>query len=383
MLAYFLPVSLSLLFGFFSVGHISKKNTEVLIIVVFISAFIFCGGYMTGSDWRNYEILYNEADWSLLSTYDSEKGFYIYMCLMKSIGFAFFPFLILSKFVVFIIITRFILCYATNFYHAFAIFLMTRGMTIFIDNPLRYMIALGFVIYAIEAVILNKRRRFFIFCLLAFTFHVSSVIVIFTIFFYRIRLKKKILIISYLILFFLINPINAIYFIDTFYPDLALVLGTYYKRAGVIEFSLFSVGRVVYFILFLLVVFNREKVIDRKYGEQLYSIAIVFFFYNVIAYALPTLHRLAMYYNPVFAIVLSIVLVSLLNLRLLFNSLVFLYFIVSFSANMYVSYAYLPYSNYFVHILLGKEYSFDFRSTYNKNKYFERTGIYPSDTGQD
>lgn len=50
---------------------------------------------MTGSDWRNYEICYEDATWNALfnpSRY-LEPGYYFYMLLAKSIGLSFWPFL--------------------------------------------------------------------------------------------------------------------------------------------------------------------------------------------------------------------------------------------------------------------------------------------------
>lgn len=383
MLAYLLPVSISCLLGFFSIGKLPKYSPQIIFIVVFLGAFVFCGGYMTGSDWRNYEVLYTNANWSLLSTYEHEKGFYFYVCIMKTIGFGFFPFLILTKFTVFVIITKFIYKYADNFYIAFAMFLMIRGMTIFVDNPFRYMIALGICTYAIDAAIQKKVGKFIVLCSIAFFFHISSLIIGTTIFFRHIRINKFILIILYCLLFFLINPNNSVYFIGRFYPDIALLLGRYYNNAELVTFSLFSIGRIVYLLFFLIIIINREVLVAKRYGEELYSIAILFFFINIFSYALPTLHRLAMYYDPVFAIALSIVLVNTIKYKKILRCFVFMYLFMSFYSNMYVSYTYIPYSNYFIHCALGKEYDFDYRSNFNKKKYFERTGKNPSDIWSD
>ena len=55
-----------------------------------------CFGYMTGSDWRSYEPIYNEIDFNnLFYNYFFEPGYYIYMLIFKflKIGFGHFSFL--------------------------------------------------------------------------------------------------------------------------------------------------------------------------------------------------------------------------------------------------------------------------------------------------
>ena len=84
-----------------------------------------------------------------------------------------------------------------------------------------------------------------------------------------------------------------------------------------------------------------------------------------------------MYYEPVFAVTLSIVLVNTIKYKKIVRVFVFMYLFTSFCSNMYVSYTYIPYSNYFIYCALGREYDFDYRSNFNKNKYFERTGKNP------
>lgn len=84
MFIYFFLLILSLLTHYIPKA---QKTTAELFIVLILGIF-FCSGYMTGSDWRNYEICYEDATWNALfnpSRY-LEPGYYFYMLLAKSIG---------------------------------------------------------------------------------------------------------------------------------------------------------------------------------------------------------------------------------------------------------------------------------------------------------
>ena len=92
----------------------------------------FCGGYMTGSDWQNYELMYNDILSFHLNQFTREHGFYLLMFLFKSR--IWFPFLIICKFC-FYVIKQFISQYSINFYLSFSIFLASDALFLFVDNP--------------------------------------------------------------------------------------------------------------------------------------------------------------------------------------------------------------------------------------------------------
>ena len=177
MFIYFFLLILSLLTHYIPKA---QKTTAELFIVLILGIF-FCSGYMTGSDWRNYEICYEDATWNALfnpSRY-LEPGYYFYMLLAKSIGLSFWPFFIITKFILYIINVRYIYKYTKEYFPlALSFFLFVFGLYLFIDNPMRNFIANTIYLYAFPLIF---KRKFLSYCglvLLATSFHYSSVILL-------------------------------------------------------------------------------------------------------------------------------------------------------------------------------------------------------------
>ena len=80
MIVYISIFLLLLVFGFYRNSLIKSKirglNVEILFFI-FLS-LIICGGYMTGSDWRNYEIDYYTSDF-LNRNYSYSEPLFIYL----------------------------------------------------------------------------------------------------------------------------------------------------------------------------------------------------------------------------------------------------------------------------------------------------------------
>lgn len=354
------------------IGH----NTTLKNIFVFICAVIFCGGYMTGSDWHVYEIMYEQATWNEFKFVEREHGFYILMLLFKKIGFSFFPFMIICRFFVFYIVKQFISDYSNNFYFTFSVFLASNALFIFVDNPLRFMIAFGILIIAIRFLMNRKFIPYVLLTAVAFTFHISSVIMIIICFMpYLIGINKKAITISiYLLLFILLTPTLLGGFIEKYVTVFSLYTEHYLDNIQNREINIFSIGRLAGFFFFIIIVLNRDEIISfSDKGKLIYKFTIIYFYISLLS-IIPTFFRLSLFVVPFFYISISIIFFS--RLKLLMNSLIITYLLFSPIRQIYSTFTYLPYTNYFTS-LFETEKSYNYRVNYNKIKYLERTGEWP------
>ena len=117
----------------------------------------------TGSDWRQYEPMYNEIDFhNLFYNYFAEPGYYIYMLIFKFMHFSFWNFFILTKVIIFFLCARIINEYVPEFrFLVWMFFLPWFGFYLFIDNPMRNLIAVAIFLYASRYII---NRSFLKYC---------------------------------------------------------------------------------------------------------------------------------------------------------------------------------------------------------------------------
>lgn len=376
MLFYLIPILLSFLLAFFKFKGIPQQTTIFTNSFVFLVAVIFCGGYMTGSDWVNYELLYDKCSVSGLITYPHEKGFYVLMLLFKSIGISFFPFLIICKFWVFFSVTKYLQSQCRNFYLVFAIFIATDALFVYVDNPLRFMLALGIIVHAYKYLVNGKFFPYMLIVLFASFFHITSVIMLPIYFLKKIIIQNRILLILYFSLYFVLTPTLAILMIDQLFPFVVPFIRTYYERIGLLDFSFFSIGKVMYSFFFLLILKYKIVIVDySSNGRYYFTFSIIFFFLTLIGNVIPTFFRLALLLSPFLYISLSIIFEQL-KWRCLIKPLLLLYFVFSTVSRVDSTYVYVPYSNYFFYSTF-EDLPYEYRIKFNKQKYYERTGVYP------
>ncbi len=253
MIYYITPIVIGFLLSFFEfkLGEYHIKTPLTKKLFVFISAIIFCGGYMTGSDWVNYELLYNDASFMGLKYYPKEKGFYILMLIFKKIGFGFFPFLIICKLFAFIVLAKFISNNFKSFYLPFTIFLASDALFLFVDNPLRFMIAFGIIVISFKYLLIRRFIPYLILVILASTFHIASVIMLFVYFSFLIKtLNKYVSIVIYFLAFVLLSPDLVLVFIERLIPNFGIFFHFYLDKMDRKKFHYFLLEELfTYFCL--------------------------------------------------------------------------------------------------------------------------------------
>ena len=382
MIYYLIPILIGLLLSFYEVKLASlHKSPAFKSLFLLFTAIIFCGGYMTGSDWRNYELMFNEASIANFKYYTKEQGFYFLMLVFKKIGFGFFPFMILLKVLVFYIVEKFISKHFKSFYLPFTIFLSSAALFLLVDNPLRFMISFGIIVLSYKHLIKRNFLYYSVYVLLAFTFHISSFIMFFIYFIPNLKLNKSVITIVYFTLFFILTPTVIEPIIDIMPNFLSRVQG-YYNLIKPEEYNPFILGKFIDAIFFLIVLNSKNIIINSfKNGEIVFALAISYFFLSLLGYIIPTIFRLKYLVMLFYILSMSSILLYRNRGKLFIRAFFISYFLFTTTRNIYTAWVYLPYSNYFVS-LFQEEKSYNYRSNYNKIKFYERTGDWPGENNQ-
>ena len=378
MIYYLIPILIGLLVSFYEVkfGSFTSKSPVFKNIFLLFTAVIFCGGYMTGSDWRDYELMYNDASIANFNYYFKEQGFYFLMLAFKKIGVGFFPFMIFFKFLVFYIVASFISKHFKSFYLPFTIFLSGSALFLFVDNPLRFMVAFGVIVLSYKYLIERKLLIFSAFVLLASLFHISSVVMFLIYFTPNLKLNKASIIIIYFTLFFVLTP-STIDPIIRLFPDFLMTISTYYNEMHRMDYNPFRLGKIINAIFFLIIIYNKSTIIKTfKEGKIIYALTIAFFFLGLIGFIIPTFFRLKYYVSLFFFLSIASILLYGFKYKVFIKIFFISYMLFASIKSIYAGYVYVPYSNYFVS-LFQKEMPYTYRANYNKKKYFERTGTWP------
>jgi hypothetical protein len=379
MAIYFLPLGASLILGLLNLSSPSKLAKEFGIFFIAICCLFYCSGYMTGSDWRNYEKLYNVINWKIALSYPIEKGFYLYMQVAKVLGFAFYPFLILSKSFVFLAIVGGLWKITKYEYFSIFMFFGLNVLYVFVDNPLRFMLALGIVSFSYTYLLEGKAGSYFLVIILAISFHISAVIMLPVFFIRKIKMPRKVIIVSYLLFFIMVTPSAMILLFDMMLsrsPILKAALWYYVNRIDLEKYSLLGISNIFYLMLFIMIVINKKAIENEKsHGPLFFAMSFIWFLLYKLGSVMPTLFRLSIYLAP-FLIASTIHALKAFKYKK-FGILFIALFIMAFNYNdIYMSWTYYPYTNYFLSGSIN-ELPFDYRTMYNKEIYRSRFGMYP------
>lgn len=336
----------------------------------------YCFGYMTGTDWRVYEDLYNTLDFSkFYYGYSYEPGYYLYMMIFRMLGVGFWPFFILTKSLLFCVIYKTIFDYCkSSGYVTIMYFLPWFGMYLFIDNPMRNFIAIGIFILSFRYIIQRKFWKFMLCMLLAASFHFSALFIIPFYFILISNIRRWV----YVVLFVIINIlfINRDFLIEIMLslfgkiPYLQNKIITYLLLDSVFaQGKQFSLNMVWQMALFILMLFYKDLIVTQIGSERgviVFNAAMCYMLLLRFAMSIQMFVRIQLYFSVFLAIAVGLVMLSFeYKSRIIYVCIMLLISLYVCSEKITSSARYVPYSNYVEYVLKGEYPSYSKRFFYN------------------
>ncbi len=382
---------ITFIFGFWLDSPAYRNNHNLRsVYVVWLYVFL-CFGYMTGADWRNYEVVF--YDWN--DVMDKDYG-YVYTTnflhhIIGDFWVIFDGFRCLYLWSVIVLMKKF-----TPFWLSAISFMMPMSLlSLTVDSPFRFMIALMFLNFAIINLLKHRYVLVILFCIVAATFHASTIVVIPFLLLLNtglfVKTKNWILVLVYLaIIVFTANLNNINYLQDIIglaFSDFGL--NSYKSYEAEISVGVFNLGFIIQSMLFLFVICTKSLIAQSTpNGTIVANMSILFFYIQRLGFAIPTGHRFCW----LFTLFVAVYFANLFHIKYFkecFNTkvinstivrnvgIVFIMFIVYYGGSMTKTilnhFAYIPYTNSIPYVITGHK-PFSEREKYNLIAYKQRTG---------
>jgi len=320
---------------------------------------------MTGSDWRVYEDIYYGG----INFIFAEPTYVFLTDILEEWGVDFWWFHIIGKIFCFIVFVKFFNKYADNIYLPMMLFLASFGFFLFIDCPFRNLLAIGIFLIGMKYLYERKFMKYYLICILAFTFHASAIITFIFPLCMSIYKVKTNRLVAFYIFFFVFLWFDGIKYILIL---LSLMLPTIFHRIDIysgtnlVSGNLFSIGLILRIICLFFMLLYRDEIIN-KYdrGHFIFSFSYVYLILSLVAYTVPLLFRVAYFLSPFYCVII-LYFISFLNIRnLLLVKLFYCIVCLTITYTTVSSVYYVPYTNIIPYIIKNQFPDYFYRSTYN------------------
>lgn len=382
---------LTFICGFWLDASANRNNKRLHSIYVLWLYIFLCFGYMTGADWRSYE----EEFYNWNSVFTKDYG-YVYTInffhyIIDDFWVIYDGFRCLYLWSVIKLLKKF-----THYWLSALSFLMPMSLlSLTVDSPFRFMIALTFLNFAFVYILKSKYIPAVLCCIISVFFHLSVIMVIPLVFF----LNKKIfanmnnwlLVLIYIVITVFTTSLDSI-------NNVQSIIGLAFSDFGLNSYNsyeaktsaIISFGWIIQSILFVFVLFTKSIVTrNTPNGSLVANMTILYFYIQRLGSAVPTGHR----FGWLFTLFVAVYFVNLfyvkkfvgrLNGKVLFNKIIinnihlfFITFVIYYGGSMTKTivnhFAYIPYSNSIPYIIMGHKPYAD-RDKYNLDAYKQRTG---------
>lgn len=351
----------------------SRKKT-IPIFLCLLGVFL-CFGYTTGTDWREYEKLFEvctDEDKAYLFLF-YEPGFVFYLKLFKILGFSFFPFLILTKVIVYIIVMRSLryYCPKNTFYLSLLFYTAWYAFFLFIDNPLRNFIAMGIFFSSLKYLRERKLIPYLLMTLLAVSFHVSAIIMLVFYYFANKTYKSWKIVLFYILANILLLSKNVIFSVVSFLFSSVPIVGV--KIEGYAtdnvngEGKLLSLGLIIHVILFVLIIVCRKKIESQENGKLIFMFSVLSAVLFRLGLTITVFSRFQIYLTIFYAASVGIIYYAFdSRSRYMYCLFVSLISVVPCISYLVKDSRYIPYTNYM--FFLNSKMSFEERENYNNKE---------------
>lgn len=340
------------------------------IVYYFILPMFICFGYMTGSDWRNYELAYDDLQ-DVITNTQKEKGYFFLAQIFKWIGFNFWQFAILLKLIGYYIVLHFYQKYTNKNFVSIIILFVFFIIYLWIDHPARNFCAYIVYITGVKYIYDRKMMPYVLLCFLASLFHTTAIFLIPVYFLYRHYSTKTLFILTVAaISFIIIQSIFGSLFAKLLDINdyLALRMSSYMNTESMEHVSFSTSLSTIFHGIIVIFMLSNRKVIESKYnyGYFVLFLSIIFFVTSVIGMSFSILFRFKYYFELFYCISISYLYETTYNhiKTFVINILIFIVPMGAMIMQITKTPKYIPYSNYLEYSFKEKP-SYIYRSNYN------------------
>lgn len=360
----------------FVIGN-TKNKTLSKFLIGLLFAFL-CFGYMTGSDWRAYELDYQYSNYDRMIAQGSIA--YPIICeLFSKVIKDFWLFAGIQKILHLYALILMIRCFVSKPYYVIGLSFASTLLFMLIDCPMRFMMSMSCIYFAVYVFIKKKGRIKWlldaILIVLAFLIHTAILPII--AFILTIPLAKFVKIINpvFILVAFLgvFSIIMSSSIFERIFTDIIPFLyedgfDAYkeYDTAGFLQ-----IGTIKVIVLLVVVLLNRKTIISIPQGDVIYYLALLSVFLQPIVMCVPALFRLNIF-NCVFMDMALAVIIAASNKNPVIKAssvLVLLMCVILVGKECKDKEYYTPYSNSIPYIISGNHLPYNYRDNYNPNNH--------------
>ena len=365
------------------INKLLKKNTSLYVVLV-VSIFIFlCFGYTTGSDWRNYELIYDDE--LLLEKYAIlEPGFVVLVRIFNLITSDFWLFNAFMKSFYLYSLINFFSHFNSHKWIALAMSFTFSTLFMLIDCPMRFMIAMGIFLFSCVAYMKGKYVQALVLSLFSMSCHITMIIPILFLFSFKYassftKINTWVLVVLYVLSFFISkNEFIYNYIFDNALGVLGLAKFENSSYTVLKNESVAILGSIKTLVLYILLLLNKEYILKQKNGHLIFYMSCLYFLSFNILFSIPTGFRFGIFMSYFVSISFCHIYLSTLYNRtiksiickniLLILSLTVLY------KDVYSTYKYYPYTNSLFYIIT-EHLPYNYRDSYNLIEFNKMTGL--------
>ena len=363
------------------IDNLKQRKLTIYHLLIAIVGIILCFGYTCGSDWRHYELMYEDP--RELDHYRSrEFGFVLYFECLHTFISDFWITNAISKIFFLYALASFFKIFTKNNWTCIGVSFAFKTLFLVIDCPMRYMMAIAILLLGMKSFLRKKFYKYGLFAIIATCFQNTIIIVAILniLLLYSDKLFKinRFWMITITIVFFIISRF------DLLYLKMFNILGNILKISEggdnrILFYAFFnlngsivSIENIWHLGLLLLIIWNKQIIAQSPYGK---ITVIGSWLYIILGYLLnpiPTGFRLSILLG--FFFVLSIEALIRKGLKVwkknysLISTSIVVWLMIIIGKDAYSIPAYYPYTNSIPYIITG-HLPYEYRSNYNYKEY--------------
>lgn len=380
-----MEIYLLIIIWLFVLSYRIKAKFKFPIFSLFLLMIFLCFGYMTGSDWRNYETEYYsefsvrlvEPGYMLLSNLFSRShiNFWVFHIFFKCVFYIFFISFICNIYVakkidhlnlfdyayIYSGTNRTILCGIMMWVASFGFFML-------INCPFRNVISCAIMLPAFVYLFRGKIVYYYLFTVLAISFHFSAVLMLFLPLVKLEKVSSKCLVLIYMSLLILLSIGGSSLLLNILAkisPSILYDRITFYEDSE-LESSVFSVGLLPRLLCLWAILRYRSKICANfACGNKIVSLCYFYLLLSLIYCVYPLLFRCALFLSPFYILgIICSLSVMKINVRK-YIKVAWLVFALGITVTTVQTPAYVPYSNIITSYIMGGNHSYFYRDNYN------------------